>query len=382
MNDWPLSILLAGDYPPDPTLGSSKVFYKLQEEFRASGHECDIVFGDEIGGPRHRQVRQLVAPWYAGAAISRRMKHKAYDVVDVASAEGLAVAAFRKRTGRKPFAVVSRSNGLEQLNYRRMLEDHDAGLIDKGWLRRIWYPLTRLSQVALAARSADRLLLLNEDDRRYALERGWKRDAQIDVVPHGVSDRFLNDAPDAAQRGKGLLFCGSWDHMKGIAYLVRTVERLHERGRAMHLTVLGPGVDPPVVRSAFASQVRPFVHVVPRAAEQQVIDAYRAHDTLLWLSTYEGFGLVLLEAMSQGLAVVATPVGCVPSLVRDGENGLIVPKRDADAAVAAVERLMDAPDLRRVIGDAARRSVSGMTWAQTARRTLDVYARAREALVA
>jgi len=86
--------------------------------------------------------------------------------------------------------------------------------------------------------------------------------------------------------------------------------------------------------------------------------------------------------MSQGLAVVATPVGCVPSIVRDVENGLVVPKRSPDAVVAAVERLIDAPELRGSIGAAARRAVAGMTWGETARRTLDVYARAREARVA
>lgn len=377
MTDRPLSILLAGDYPADPTLGSSKVFYKLQEEFRARGHDCDIVFGDEIGGPAYRQIRQVMAPWLAGAAIRRRLDRKPYDVVDVASAEGVQVAARRGRT----YAVVSRSNGLEHLNYRRMLEDHEAGLVRKGWTRRAWYPLTRLSQVSRAARRADRLLLLNEDDRRYALEHGWKREDQIDIVPHGVSDRFLSEPP-AGERGHGLLFCGTWDHMKGIAYLVRTFERLHDRGRTLGLTVLGPGVDPSIVLSAFSPRVRRFVRVIPRAAEQQVIDAYRAHDVLLWVSTYEGFGLVLLEAMSQGLAVIATPVGCVPSLVRDGENGILIPKRNADAAVVAVERLMDAPDLRRSLGAKARCTVSGMTWARTARRTLDVYARAREERVA
>lgn len=263
-----------------------------------------------------------------------------------------------------------------------MLEDHDAGLVRKRWTRRIWYPLTRLSQVAMTARHADRLLLLNEADRRFAVEHGWKRDDDIDIVPHGVSERFLSDSPSAGDRGEGLLFCATWDHMKGIAYLVQTFERLHERGRTLRLTILGPGVDPSVVLCAFAPQVRPFVRVVPRAAEPQVVDAYRTHDALLWLSTYEGFGLVLLEAMSQGLAVVATPVGCVPSLVRDGENGLVVPTRNPDAAVAAVERLMDSPAFRRSLGIAARHAVSGMTWSQTARRTLDVYARAREARAA
>lgn len=376
MTDHPLSILLAGDYPADPTLGSSKVFYKLQEEFLARGHDCDIIFADEIGAPINRQIGQVVAPWRAARAIRRRLERKRYDIVDVASAEGFWIGALKKLGANASVALIARSNGLEQLNYRRMVEDHDAGLVKKGWTRRLWYPATRLSQVACAARLADRLVLLNEDDRRYAIEHHWKRDDEIDLVPHGVSERFLHDAPPSRPRGKGLLFCGSWNHTKGIAYVVRAFEQLHRRGRRLDLTVLGPGVDPSIVVAAFAADVRPFVHVTPRAPEHDVIETFRTHDVLLWLSTYEGFGLVLLEAMSQGLPAVATPVGCVPSLIRDGVNGLIVAKRDPDGAAGAVERLLDSPQMRIAIGDAARQSVARMTWGQTARSTLDVYSRA------
>jgi glycosyltransferase involved in cell wall biosynthesis len=379
VTDRPLSILLAGDYPADPTLGSSKVFYKLQEEFLARGHDCDIVFADEIGAPGNRQIGQVVAPLRAARAIRHRLDRKRYDIVDVASAEGFWIGALKKLGANATVALIARSNGLEQLNYRRMVEDHDAGLTRKGWTRRLWYPATRLSQVACAARLADRLVLLNEDDRRYAIEHRWKRDDEIDLVPHGVSERFLHDAPASQPRGRGLLFCGSWDHMKGIAYVVRAFEQLHRRGRRLDLTVLGPGVDPSIVTAAFAADVRPFVHVVPRAPEQDVIETFRTHDVLLWLSTYEGFGLVLLEAMSQGLPAVATAVGCVPSVIRDGENGLVVAKRDPDGAAGAVERLLDSPQMRVAIGAAARESVARMTWGQAARRTLDVYSRALQA---
>jgi glycosyltransferase involved in cell wall biosynthesis len=142
------------------------------------------------------------------------------------------------------------------------------------------------------------------------------------------------------------------------------------------LTVLGPGVPAETVLAAFSERVRPSVRVISRVAEDEVIRLYRSHDVLLWTSTYEGFGLVLLEAMSQELAVVTTPVGCAPALVRDGENGLLVPPRDPDAVAAAVERLMAAADLRRRLGAAAARSVAGMTWRTTAERTIQVYRRA------
>jgi glycosyltransferase involved in cell wall biosynthesis len=371
-----LSILLAGDYPPDATLGSSKVFYKLAEEFRALGHRCDVVFGDEIAGPRHRQIRQVVSPWTAAGAIARRLDRTRYDIIDVSSAEGLWIGLRKKMGAYKRTALICRSNGLEHLNYRRMLDDHEAGITRKGWARRIWYPLTRLSQVEAAARVADRLLLLNDGDRRYALDHGWQPDDRIDVVPHGVSSRFLEGGGCVNHRGEGLLFCGSWDNTKGVPYVIRAFQQLHERGRAMGLTILGPGVADDVVRNAFAEPVRPFIRVVARVPEEEVVALYRTHDVLLWLPTYEGFGLVLLEAMSQELPAVATPVGCAASLVRDGRNALLVPPRDPQAAAAAVERLMDDRALRRAIGDEAKRTVSGMTWSATARMTLDVYARA------
>ena len=318
-----LSILLVGDYPEDPTLGSPKVLFKLQAELRALGHRCEIVFDREIGGSRIRHVRQLVSPWRAGQAIVRRLERERYDVVDAASAEGLGLGVLKKCGAYPRTLYVCRSNGLEHLNYRRMLDDHDAGLLWKPWTRRLWYPASRLSQVAAAARIADRLLLLNEVDREFALDHGWQPPDRIDVVPHGVSQEFLDDDPGPrAPRGRGLLFCGSWDQIKGITYLVAAFEQLHEPHAHLRLTILGPGVPEATVLQAFPERLRQFVTVVPRAPEAQVIEMYRRHDLLIWPSTYEGFGLVLLEAMSQRLPVVATPVGCARSIVRDGQTGI------------------------------------------------------------
>lgn len=371
-----LSILLAGDYPADPTLGSSKVFYKLREEFISLGHRCDLLFGTEIGGARPRQIRQAVAPCYAGRAILRRLDRTKYDVVDIASAEGLWIGLLNRLRARTATPFVCRSNGLEQLNYRRMLEDARAGLTSKPWTRRIWYPLSRLTQVEWTARLAHRLLLLNRQDYDYVLNEGWQPAGRIEIVAHGVSSRYLDDRPDGPiQRGAGLLFCGTWDHAKGIAYLVGAVERLHARGRRLPLTILGPNVPESVVLAAFSPAVRASVRVIARVPEEEVVAVYRSHDILLWTSTYEGFGLVLLEAMSQRMAVIATPVGCAPAIVRDGVSGVIVPPRDPDALVSAVERLMDDQALRARLGSEAARSVGGMTWRATAERTIELYRR-------
>ena len=370
-----LAILLVGDYPDDPRLGSSKVFYKLREEFQQLGHTCDVLWSDGIGArPAGRQIRQLVGPWMAGKAIVRQMDRCKYDVIDAASAEALFPGLIGTIRSRDRAAVICRSNGLEHLNYARMVDDHREGLRAKSWPRRVWYPLSRLTQVAAAARLADGLLVLNENDRTFALDRGWQPPDRVTVVPHGISERFLAAAPPSdAPRGAGLLFCGSWDYVKGTTYLCAAMNRLHVRGDRTRLTVLGPGMPATIVLESFDAAVRPFVTVIDRAPEERVMEEYRRHDALIFPSTYEGFGLVLIEAMSQGLPAIATPAGCASSVVRDQENGILVPYRDADALAAAITELLGDTDARRRLGTAARASVAGMTWRATAEQTLDVY---------
>jgi glycosyltransferase involved in cell wall biosynthesis len=371
-------ILLVGDYPRDARLGSTKVALKLQEEFRALGHTCDVLLADDLGAfPRNRFLRQAIAPLSALAAVRRAVRANGpYDVVDVASAEGLWLGVLR-RLGLFSAAVVARSNGLEHLNYQRMIDDHDAGLSNKPWTRRLWYPAVRLSQVAGAARAADRLILLNGADRDFAIARGWKSDAEIDVIAHGVSTRFLADVPPAqAPRGRGILFCGTWDLMKGVHYLAEAYSALVARGGRTPLTILGGAMPADAILSSFSASARSLVTVIDRLPEEDVIGSYRSHDLLVLPSSYEGFGMVVLEAMSQRLPVVATPVGCATLLIQNDQTGVIVPTRDSAALATALERLLRDPALRARLADAALARVAGMTWTRTAETTLDSYARA------
>jgi glycosyltransferase involved in cell wall biosynthesis len=369
-------ILLAGDYPADPTLGSSKVYYKLQEEFLRMGHQCDVMFGPEMGRrPRGSKLRWAAMPWVALRTLGRAADR--YDVIDVASAEGEGLGLRRALTPGATYAIVSRSHGLEHLNYRRLLDDAAAGLSQKRWYQRVWYPVARLSQVAMAARLADRLILLNDADAEFALARGWKSPGEIDVIPHGVSARFLSDAPPAnTARGKGILFCGTWDDVKGVRYLAGAFAIVAAARPESRLTVLGPGVPAEQVLAAFTPETRAAVTVVPRTDEAHVMAHYRAHDLLVLASPYEGFGMVVLEAMSQRLPVVATPVGSARALVRDEDTGLRVPVRSTEALARAMLRLLEQPALRDHLAERAFAQARMLTWTRTAEATLASYERA------
>ena len=109
----------------------------------------------------------------------------------------------------------------------------------------------------------------------------------------------------------------------------------------------------------------------------EVSDLYRRAAVVVVASQAEGLPNVVLEAMAHGKTVVATPVGGIPTVIEDGETGLLVPPRDPVALRAAIERALSDPELRRKLGDAARRRVNGYcSWPRVTDATLSVYAAA------
>jgi glycosyltransferase involved in cell wall biosynthesis len=76
-----------------------------------------------------------------------------------------------------------------------------------------------------------------------------------------------------------------------------------------------------------------------------------------WKGEQEGFGMVIVEAMAYGLPVVASRSGGIPDIIRDGENGLLVPERDVGALAAALARVLDDAALADRLGASARADV-------------------------
>ena len=82
----------------------------------------------------------------------------------------------------------------------------------------------------------------------------------------------------------------------------------------------------------------------------------------------------LQVALTFGVATVASRVGAVPEVVRDGETGLLVPPGDVRSLAAAIERLLERPDLARALGErAAADQGRRFAWSRVARRVLDAY---------
>jgi glycosyltransferase involved in cell wall biosynthesis len=93
-------------------------------------------------------------------------------------------------------------------------------------------------------------------------------------------------------------------------------------------------------------------HVEFRGAITDMTAVYASAEILVLPSDWEGTPNVLLEAMATGMPVLATRVGGVPGLVRDGENGLLVDVEDEESLACQLQRLVEEPELRRRLGTA------------------------------
>ncbi len=185
--------------------------------------------------------------------------------------------------------------------------------------------------------------------------------APIEVISYGSPPRPAN-APQRAERSSRsgaplrAIFVGSLGQRKGLSYLFEACRTL---GSAVELTVIGtkPLQPCPALDDALRK-----VRWIPSCPHGEVLAEMAAHDVFVFPSLFEGFGLVLLEAMAMGLPILTTPHTAGPDLIDDGVEGFIVPIRSAEAIVEKLELLRTNRDLIREMGARAAAKAKTFTW--------------------
>jgi glycosyltransferase involved in cell wall biosynthesis len=104
------------------------------------------------------------------------------------------------------------------------------------------------------------------------------------------------------------------------------------------------------------------VRWISSAPHDRILAEMAAHDVFVFPSLFEGFGLVLLEAMAMGLPIITTAHTAGPDLIEEGRQGFIVPIRDAAAIADKLDLLQRQPALRNEMGRAARLRAGDFTW--------------------
>jgi glycosyltransferase involved in cell wall biosynthesis len=244
---------------------------------------------------------------------------------------------------------------------QRELEDHPecADSLRQEW--ELALPEEDYQHLVSETKMASHYLTASTFTRNSLVEHGTPH-SSITVIPYGVDLEKFHPAPEvAATKGDSrlhLLFVGRINQRKGIKYLLEALKLLNTK--QVRLTVCGRVVDDLEIFRPFSSQVE----VRPSVSTSDLVAAYQTADLFVFPSVAEGFGQVLLEALSCGLPILSTTHTAAPDLIEDGVEGFIVEPRRPDLLAKHMAWACDHRSDLASMGRRARSRAEMFTWSR------------------
>jgi D-inositol-3-phosphate glycosyltransferase len=249
-------------------------------------------------------------------------------------------------------------------------------------------PPLRVAEEHAIVAGADRLVAANVIERGHLIGEYEADPARIAVVPCGVDTAlFAPGDAEAARAALGLpagpllLYVGRIAPIKGLETLLDALGCLRGAGHPARLVIVGgdaderlDGHEAELRRKAARHGLAGAVTFVGAQPQERLRDYYVAADATVLPSYYESFGMVALEAMACGSAVIASRVGGLQTTVRDGVTGLLVSEGDPCALAETIARVLDDSALRWRLGREGVRWAAGHRWPCVAEAICREYA--------
>ncbi len=239
-------------------------------------------------------------------------------------------------------------------------------------------------------RHADRIVAATPRDVQQMAQLYAASNENIVVIPPGVDRNLFHpkniaDARQYFKEDHSVLFVGRIDPVKGIdtwfkAMALVVAETPALRGR-LCVCLIGGDVDEEEPDAEIARLqalkdelgIADIVTFLGRRAQDQLPYYYTTADVVVMPSRYESFGMAALEAMACGTPVVASDVGGLSFVVRDGETGFLVPEGDARAMADCLGQLLRDPDLRARLGKRGVEIAREYAWTRIADQIEAMY---------
>lgn len=190
--------------------------------------------------------------------------------------------------------------------------------------------------------------------------------AKVSVLPYGCDSCYMAKAwSEVDFRGPlKLVFVGRLAPMKGLHYLFRALEKLPPG--SFSLTMAGRWV--PGYREWLLRRYRVEFTEAGQVPRRRVFDLVRQGHLLVFPSLFDGFGLVLLEAMGCGVPILASERTGAPDIVQEGKEGFLVKAASSEDIADVLSRVLDNREQLAEMGAAARRKASSLSWTEYRRR--------------
>jgi glycosyltransferase involved in cell wall biosynthesis len=215
-------------------------------------------------------------------------------------------------------------------------------------------------RISLMRRRVDAFVTISHEIDAELENLGISRSQRV-FIPNGVEiERFqpISSPEKLALRlklslpaGPLVIYTGRFVHEKRLDLLLKAWGQLQSGYPDATLLLVGDGEESAGLKASAGPGV-----VFPGQMED-VLPYLQAADIFVLPSATEGLSNALLEAMAVGLPVVATSVGGAPDLIKDGENGWLIPADDVGALSSAINTLLIEENLRRSLGESARQII-------------------------
>jgi len=210
------------------------------------------------------------------------------------------------------------------------------GLIDK----------YRSSKDLKLAKRYDQFVVLTEEDRHY-----WTGVDNVNVIPNANS---FETSEVAQLKGKRAIAIGRLDYQKGFDNLITIWSEVNRDNPEWRLDIFGDGplkndLLTQIIHSGLGDIVK--IHSAVKNIETELLKS----SMIVMTSRYEGFGMVLIEAQTCGVPLVAFACKCGPrDIIKDGENGFLIEEGDESMMVKRINELINNPELRIEMGKKAK----------------------------
>jgi glycosyltransferase involved in cell wall biosynthesis len=178
---------------------------------------------------------------------------------------------------------------------------------------------------------ADKVIIISPIEKQQ-LSKFKIPDSKIEFIPNPIDDTFFGKLKDINFKKKWdlksrvILFVGRLDSIKGLDILIKSFKIVRQRHDNISLLIVGKDVNMlPKLEKLVIDLELDDVIFTGLLSKEDLLKAYICADVFALPSSYEAFGLTLLEAMAQGVPVVATNVGGMPYVLEYGRDGILVP---------------------------------------------------------
>ena len=373
-SDRPKKILLVSAVGRNQWSGMGKWSFKMAEAIEGEGHTATLWFRDDL--PAMSWLGRMDKYFTPFAVAWNMYRHRReFDAAVVHEPSASIYALLRHLLGDRLPPVICMCHNVESHCFRTIATATRRGYAATRTKNTVLFHLLNrwLSDVSIWV--SDKVVCLSTVDRRYIVDTLGRNDSDVTVMVNGVDPCYFGTrAPRATAAPPTVLFVGGWLDIKGRFVLPEIWHKVHATRPDARLTIVGAGLPAASVLDWFQNHARATVTVVPRVdTEAEIQQFYRTHDIFLMPSLTEGSPLSLLEAMANGMAIVASRTGGIPDIVpnEEGSGAVLFPSCDTDRASRILIELLSDPATIGSLGERAKARARECTWPRSAKVLLE-----------